>query len=107
MIIFVSKSAVRCALKVLHNRLQWKLADFEDHLLYSQHFINQYQWGAYSGDPDPQGGHKITFKGLQVDLWVKGKKQFRFLSTVCFLFHEIFTQRQNTKGEIRGNALNV
>lgn len=63
---------VRLICQLLFTRSRMN-CDFGNHLLYNQHYMNQYQWGSDSGDPDPQGAY-ITFKGLQFGLWVRGKK---------------------------------
>lgn len=83
-------SLLDVALKFWYDSLSWMVSDFGNHLLYNQHYMNQYQWGSDSGDPDPQGAY-ITFKGLQFGLLVRGKKNhflpfFKFLSNVCFVF---------------------
>ena len=46
-------SSVECALGLLHDRLPWMVSHFGDHLLYQQHFINQYQWGSHWGSKPP------------------------------------------------------
>lgn len=90
MIIFCLK--VSCQVCTETFRLPWMLSDVEDNLLYNQHFINQYQWGSHSADPDPRGSHKITFKGLQVDLWVKEEKNIHLFSYFCQMFVLFFFQ---------------